>query len=344
VETILSAGCPQAVFHIGEPSEIAAARRAGSELARRLGFNEIKAGELALVITEAATNIVKHAVRGEILLRQVISNGGSGIEVLAVDVGPGMSNLAHSMQDGVSTAGSYGVGFGAMHRLANEFDVYTAPGKGTVICMTLWADNKAVHPSQWEIGVVCLPMPGEDVCGDSWAANIDHSGITLLVADGLGHGPEAAEASRAAAAILAGHADLLPVAAIQLAHRALQGTRGAAAAIARIDRASEEMRFAGVGNIAVCVVQAESRQHMVSHNGIVGSNLRKAQEFLAPCGAGAIVIMHSDGIGTRWDLKQYPGLETRHPALIAAVLYRDFARKRDDVTVLVLRANSRKQA
>lgn len=344
METILSAECPQAVFHIGEASEIAAARRAGSELARRLGFNEIKTGEIALVITEAATNIVKHAIRGEILLRRVISNGGWGIEILAIDAGPGMSNLALSMQDGVSTAGSYGVGLGAMHRLTNEFDVYTAPGKGTVICMVLWADNKSVQASPWQIGVICLPMPGEDVCGDSWATNIEGNGITLLVADGLGHGPHAAQASQAAAAILADHPDLPPVAALQAAHQALHGTRGAAAAIARIDRTSEEMRFAGVGNIAVCIFHADTRQHMVSHNGIVGSNLRKTQEFLAPYGDDAIVIMHSDGIGTRWDLKQYPGLEMRHPALIASVLYRDFARKRDDVTVLVLRANSRKKA
>jgi hypothetical protein len=75
----------------------------------------------------------------------------------------------------------------------------------------------------------------------------------------------------------------------------------------------------------------------MSHNGIVGSNMRKVQEFAHEWGAGATLILHSDGIATRWDVNAYPALMFRHPALIAAVLYRDFARQRDDAMVLVVR-------
>jgi hypothetical protein len=99
------------------------------------------------------------------------------------------------------------------------------------------------------------------------------------------------------------------------------------------------MHFAGVGNIAASILDGNDRRQMVSHNGIVGSNLRKVQEFVSPWSSGAMLIMHSDGLGSRWDLEHYPGLAMRHPSLIAAVLYRDFARKRDDVTVLVVREN-----
>ena len=97
------------------------------------------------------------------------------------------------------------------------------------------------------------------------------------------------------------------------------------------------MRFAGIGNINACVIDGEVRRALISHNGIVGHNMRKVQEFSAPCPAGAIVVMHSDGIQTQWDLDKYPGLLGHSPALIAAVLMRDYIRRRDDAMVLVVR-------
>jgi hypothetical protein len=205
--------------------------------------------------------------------------------------------------------------------------------------MTLWAARLIDRACAWQIGAVCLPMPGEIACGDAWAVGSDRTVASLLLADGLGHGPHAAEASEAAASIV----DRCPAAApgviLQQAHHALRATRGAAVASARLDSVSKEMHFAGVGNIAACVFDGNGRRPMVSHNGIVGSNMRKVQEFAAPWSTDSFIIMHSDGLGTRWDLGQYPGLAMRPPSLIAAVLYRDFARKRDDVTVLVVRKN-----
>ena len=122
-----------------------------------------------------------------------------------------------------------------------------------------------------------------------------------------------------------------------LAHQALRGTRGAAMAIAVIDQDQQQLSFAGVGNIAGCIFADGARRHLMSHNGIVGSNLRKVQEIVHPFPDGAMVIMHSDGIATRWDLDTYPGLVFRHPSLIAAILYRDFGRQRDDAMVVVVR-------
>lgn len=337
METVLSTASRQAAFHIGEQSEIAAARRAGSEIARLAGFDATAAGQLAIMITEAATNIVKHASAGEILLRPVRRGDMDGIEVIAIDVGPGMVNLAASMRDGTSTAGSYGVGLGAMERLADEFDVYTVPGKGTVLRMTLWTGAEAGDAAAWQVGVVCLPMPGESVSGDAWAVGAGATMATLMVADGLGHGPDAAMASEGATAAVAQYPDASPSTVMQHAHGMLRATRGAAVAVARLDTVDEEIHFAGVGNIAASVHDDHGRRQLVSHNGIVGSNMRKVQEFSLPWTPHSMIVMHSDGLGSRWDLDHYPGLSLRHPALIAAVLYRDFARRRDDVSVLVVR-------
>lgn len=330
-------------FAIGEPSEIAAARRAGTSLARRIGFDDVRAGQLAIIVSEAASNIVKHAGHGEILLRQLVRDGVSGIEILAIDKGPGMRNVLQHMEDGQSTAGTYGVGLGAIRRLSQEFDLYSMPGLGTVLMMIIWSTGSgrghAARPD-WQIGAVCLPLASEVVSGDAW--NMVHQGhdLTLMMADGLGHGPHAAEASETASALLETTTPGLPPLPgtfLKLAHGALAGTRGAAMAVAHIDKERGELRYAGVGNIAGCTFDAGQSRHLLSHNGIVGSNLRKVQEFQYPWQTGTLLVMHSDGLHTRWDLDQYPGLAHCHAALIAAVLYRDFTRGRDDVSVVVLR-------
>jgi hypothetical protein len=124
---------------------------------------------------------------------------------------------------------------------------------------------------------------------------------------------------------------------LEACHGALARTRGAAVATARVIASAERGVFAGVGNIVCRVEASSSNRHLVSHNGTVGHTMRKVQEFAFPWPRGALLIMHSDGLGTHWDLGTYPGLSTRHPALIAAVLYRDYDRGRDDVSVVVIR-------
>ncbi len=340
MEALLNKLGKQTSFHIGELSEIASARRAGNELGRRLGFDEVRTGQVAIVITEAATNIVKHAREGEILLRSLEADGKFGIEIVAIDRGPGMANVALRMEDGNSTAGTYGVGMGAIRRLAQEFDIYSVEGQGTVLLMIVWSDGVSAPARDWQVGAVCLPVAGEDLCGDAWDMGMGDNGVTICVADGLGHGPDAARASDPAVVLAAERPDLSATSLMALAHTALHGTRGAALAVAVIDEHKQELGFVGVGNIAGCIVLNGARRHLMSHNGIVGSNLRKVQQFDHPWQRGAMLILHSDGIGTRWDLDSYAGLVFRHPSLIAAVLYRDFARQRDDTMVVVVRQST----
>jgi anti-sigma regulatory factor (Ser/Thr protein kinase) len=345
METLLAAEYRQSCHPVADSSQVAAVRRAAVDLCTQLGFDETAAGETAIVVTEAATNILKHAGHGEIVLRPLKRGGHHGIEILALDRGPGIANVATSLADGRSTAGSYGVGLGAMRRLSTEFDIHSAPGRGTAVMMTLWPRAAAaVTPAEaarqapaLDWGAVCLPMRGEHVAGDSWALALDATSVTLLVADGLGHGPLAAQASELAASTVARAPDRPAGVLLDDVHAALRPTRGAAVAVARIDMLRDALTFAGVGNIAAHLVSNGERRQLVSHNGIVGSNVRKVQEFDAPWGDDALLVLHSDGLNTRWHLEDYPGLAACHPALIAAVLYRDCSRGRDDVTVVVLR-------
>jgi hypothetical protein len=74
---------------------------------------------------------------------------------------------------------------------------------------------------------------------------------------------------------------------------------------------------------------------MVSHNGTLGVQLLRTQQFEYDWQPGSRIVMHSDGLSGRWSIDSYPGLNLKHPAVIAGVLYRDFVRRRDDATIVV---------
>ncbi|MES2534980.1 MAG: ATP-binding SpoIIE family protein phosphatase [Pseudomonadota bacterium] len=332
----------QKMFAIEHASEISAARRHSQQLADVLGFAATEAGKLAIVVTEAATNILKHATGGLLLVTPVRRANRNGIEIVALDRGPGIANLAQSLRDGISTAGTAGTGLGAMRRLADDFDVYSTPGHGTAFYLCIWAGlpaaGAAASPDDRLLcGTVCLPVAGEEMCGDAWAIMSNQDGAAVVVADGLGHGPEAALASQMAVRTLQQRPLLQAAPLLEAMHLALRPTRGAAAAVATLDAPASRVTFAGIGNIAASVVDGESRKQLISHNGIVGNNLRKMQEFEFAWPVGSLLILCSDGIGTQWDLNARAGLRFCHPALIAGVLYRDFLRARDDATVVVIK-------
>ncbi len=339
MDTINSSLQAQEWIDIVHASDLAAARRAGARLARVQGFDETREGQLAIVITEAATNILKHAQEGRMLLACVQEGEQRGIDLIAIDRGPGIGNLGQALRDGVSSAGTAGNGLGALIRLSDNFDAYAPRGKGAIFWMRLW--QGAAPDIVAQTGALCLPLAGETESGDAWAVARQKRATTLMVVDGLGHGSEAAKAALGALEALAQRPGLAPGAQIEACHLALRGTRGAALAVAQFDPAEQQLYFAGVGNIAACIVDGDQRRQLVSHNGIVGHNMRKVQQFVHPCPPGALLILHSDGLGTQWDLSDYPGLVHLAPALIGAVLLRDHARGRDDACVLVKRVRER---
>ncbi|MBD1822216.1 SpoIIE family protein phosphatase [Cyanobacteria bacterium FACHB-DQ100] len=322
---------------ITESSQIGEARRAALNLATRFGFKEIERGRVGIVVTEVANNLLQHAQGGVMLLR-AIQEPAIGIEVLALDQGPGMIDVNQCLQDGFSTAGTSGNGLGAVRRLSNLFEIYSIPGSGTAILMQLWSEPLSHSPKiLLEIGAVCLPKRGEEVSGDAWASQIHPHRSVLLVADGLGHGSAAASASSAAVRTLEENYQRSPHEIVEAAHQALRSTRGAVLAITEINFDQRSVHYAGIGNIATSISSFTDHHNLVSHNGTVGHEVRKIQEFTHPWYPNGLLIMHSDGLATQWRLDRYPGLRQKHPSLIAGVLYRDFNRDRDDVTVLVAR-------
>jgi anti-sigma regulatory factor (Ser/Thr protein kinase) len=325
-------------FPMSDTSSVGEARRQAVKLAERLSFDEERRGALAIVVSELGQNIVRHANgRGDVLFRPLRTEAGDGIEVVGIDRGPGIANLVEARRDGYSTGGSPGTGLGAIERQSVDFDIYSHDGGTAVVARVLDGARSPGGGRGLDVGAVCLPKPEETGYGDAWSVVRDDGRTLVLVADGLGHGFAAADASRTAVQIFEEKARLEPTALVQALHAGLRATRGAAIGLAEIREGEHRLRFVGVGNIAAMLLSAGGSKALVSHSGTAGVEARRIQEFVYTWSDESMLVVHSDGLSANWELQKYPGLRGRDAALVAAILYRDHRRIRDDVTVLAIR-------
>jgi serine phosphatase RsbU (regulator of sigma subunit) len=187
---------------------------------------------------------------------------------------------------------------------------------------------------------MAVPYPGERVSGDAWSCHQTAERTLVLLVDGLGHGREAALAASEAVQTFRKCLQRKPAEILSYVHDALKKTRGGVAAVAEIRASDKTLTYAGVGNAAAVVLSGGSSRSLISHNGTLGVASPKIQEFRIEWPSDGILIMHSDGLHSRWDLYPYPGLLARNPAIIGAALLRDFRRQRDDASVVVVKAAS----
>jgi anti-sigma regulatory factor (Ser/Thr protein kinase) len=331
-------GDQSVLVRVEERSHVGEARRLVRRLAERSGLDEVDGERAAIVTVELAGNVARHAGHGYLLARPLLDGAeGRGVEILAIDRGPGIADLAAALRDGYSTAGTPGTGLGAVRRLSQLFDASSATGQGTVILSRVVEAGSAPEGAPLLLGAICCAKLGEDDSGDSWAWRQDAEGFTLLLVDGLGHGQPAWAAAREAIAAFVERPAESPLHTLEVCHRALRGTRGAALAVARVEPRAGVLRYAGVGNIAARIISAAGSQHLVSMSGIVGQDPLRPREFGYPWQPGAMLVMASDGLRTSWSADAYGAAAQRHPALFAGLLLRDHERGRDDVTVVAAR-------
>jgi anti-sigma regulatory factor (Ser/Thr protein kinase) len=346
--TVPGVGTPphSALHAVGDQLQMSTIRLHAVAMGHSQGLDADAVERLGIVVTEMATNIARHAGTGHIILRPVGEHATGCIEILALDKGAGIADMTRAMRggDSTSTGTRRDGGLAGIRGLANLFDIYSHPGCGTAVVAHVGAQTghdatyrcaeSAMHGS---VGVVCVPLHGEEECGDGWAVEVVRGRVAALLVDGLGHGAGAALAALAAMSVFRDAAADAPEIMLGAMHTALRETRGAALSVAVVDHSRRTARFCGVGNVEGRVVTADSNQHLVPQNGIVGHTMPRAHSADVPWPTDGRLVMHSDGISSRWRADRYPGLLARHPALLAGVLFRDFASERDDATVLVLR-------
>jgi anti-sigma regulatory factor (Ser/Thr protein kinase) len=267
---------------ISDPTQIAEARRAALQHAREMDWNEVSSGQAALIATELATNLSRHASDGVLILNSSHARERTRLQVISIDRGPGMQDVERCFEDGFSTAASSrGTGLGAVRRIAHSMEVFSSPGKGTVLVAELEQLREAGSSGgdAFAVGGISVQRSGENVCGDAWYARCFDGALAILVVDGLGHGPLAASAAQAAVAAFRS----APLAELKQTmtrlHEALKPTRGAAAAVALIDPGAGALRYCGVGNIVAAIVEGGEKHNLVSHNGTLGHTVSTVREF-----------------------------------------------------------------
>ncbi|WP_462115839.1 ATP-binding protein [Lysobacter xanthus] len=315
------------VADIDDATQVGAARRIAARLAEFAELPETIAGQLGLVVVELATNLFKHAQRGRLFVRVEGQGEAAVADVVAVDDGPGM-DLERCFHDGFSTFGTSGTGLGAVRRAATLFDAYS-DARGSVLFARL-----GTQPGPRR-GSIAIPLKGELESGDCWQFIATEGGWSAAVVDGLGHGADAAVASRTVAEA---HREFpaSPARCIAAAHERSRATRGSAASVVVHDARDASLVHAGVGNVAVSLVGLQEGRGVASQNGTVGGVCPAVRETRLDAPPRTLVVMHSDGLSARWSVHAHPGLRSRHPQVVAATLFRDAHRTRDDATVLVI--------
>lgn len=329
--------------NIVDQSSAAEARRRLRRIASAEALGEDMIERAAIVVTEAATNIVRHADHGHILIDVLDIFGRPRLVIAAMDKGPGIAKLDRMMEDGESTAGGPGNGLGAMQRLADRFDIHTAPDEGTVVACEFGEAGDDLASRRFDVAGLRVNHPGETVCGDALALRKATMTAQFFLCDGLGHGPRAAEAANAALESLSSHPGGTVETVLDDLSHALQPTRGAVAALCQVEGAAGQMSCGGIGNISMLHISNQKLRRLPSRDGRLGAPERQALVETIDITPGDLIILHSDGISTLRNLEQKAGLLRRSALTIAGIVIRDNLRGRDDASVAVIRVHAREE-
>lgn len=306
-------------------------------LASEGGMATARINQLDLIVAEMTSNLFKYSNDGELLMGLFPNGGSPYVEIISIDNGPGMMNPAKMMQDGISTSNTLGHGLGSMKRMSDTFELYSQIGWGTIVLSRVYSEpEKAKVVNRVIMRPIVVYKPGETTSGDGFTYKKTDKFLKIMLADGLGHGPEANKAVNEAAAAFKIFPDYSPTETLRFIHSAIKKTRGAVINIVSFDHARRVWTSAGVGNIAARMSGPVSFKNHMSYNGIVGHNIPNTmndQDY--PAEEFNTVMLCSDGIKTRIDMGRYPMMYKYDPTILAAAIYKDHARRNDDMSVII---------
>lgn len=308
------------------------------------GFSAHRTGEIDIVVSELASNLVKHAEGGELIYQLCDEGDKRYFEIYGIDYGPGTNDIRRMLVDGASSANTLGHGLGSMNRLSDNFQIYSQSGWGTVVYCRCYAKPQAPRSRQpnndFSFAALQLPMPGEKLCGDGYCIKKTDDQTIIFLGDGLGHGPHAYDAVQTAIAAFKRCEDTEPSEMLRYISDQVKKTRGLVATIVALNSAQKEWKICGIGNITTRLFEGIVSKNYMAHNGIVGLNIpRTLTTYTVQEERYHTLIMYSDGLKTRFEPVKFNSLMKYDPALIAGVIYKENARRTDDMSVLVGKVN-----
>jgi len=340
------------ILEIDNEADVGVCRRKSVSLAAKLGFDEVKTGEVAILVSELVTNVLKHGGgKGKIVICYLQSDDDrKAIEIFCCDAGNGILNVDEALYDGFSEKQSLGIGLGTIRRFSDIFEIGPLITDSHSVLNSNTLNNykhclrivKWLPETHWlgtnrslVTGAVSRSIPGETLNGDSYI--IHHLSSTKTIAaviDGLGHGKEAHLASNIIKEQILLKTELPLGDLVKYIHQASRGTRGAVIGIVFINTELSKISFVGIGNIEGFIVSEASKKNLISFGGILGHNIRTPQVFEFPFQKGDSICLFSDGINTRWNINDINWKE--HPQKNADFLINNYSRLNDDATVLII--------
>jgi anti-sigma regulatory factor (Ser/Thr protein kinase) len=330
------------VFTADDRSYLSLLKKEIHKIAADAGFEEKKLNAIDIVVAEIASNLIKHASGGELLAGVYDSEHGEMLELIAIDMGPGISETKKALIDGHSTSGTLGQGLGSISRMSDFFDIYSVVGWGTLMISRIYKTTKKKRPEIINVHIrsLVIAKPGEELSGDGFYYKRSADYLKVLMADGLGHGKEANSAVNAAVDSFKSCPETSPAEIIRWLHKDIKKTRGMVGVVMVYDIKQKLWNMAGVGNISTKLCAPYSVKGYMSYNGIIGHNIPNSMsDHQFEQSEFQQIIMCSDGIKTRWDHTKYPGIMKLDQSFLAAAIYKDHGRQTDDMSVVIAKIN-----
>lgn len=314
--------------------DVGTAKRQITEFCLAVPFSDLELAQLAIIITEMATNLVRYTSHGGMIRCEILVSS-QGLMLEAIDDGPGIKTDISAVSDGVSTrGGSMGGGLGAIQRLSDSFKLSTGD-TGTRVRVTKLAQEK--NMPKLTVGVCSRPYPGFDVNGDGFY--VHQGGVRSIIAvyDALGHGKEAYET----ACLL--HKCLLELHGLELseivdiAHKRLLHSRGVALWLGAVEHNVNRLSYISLGNIEARLMTSNRCQTLLSQNGTVGHYMPKCKLIEVPWLPGSVLSVATDGISARWQVEDYPEILGPNSNQACQHLLKEWGRATDDATIMIAR-------
>ncbi|WP_394842338.1 SpoIIE family protein phosphatase [Pendulispora brunnea] len=323
-----------------DEASVALVREQVRAIGAELSLSKTVIGSLVNVASELGHNQLRHARRGSIAIRRIERGGVPGLEIVAADTGDGIVHPAQAIQGkarGESSGGdSLGVGLAAVVELADEVDFDVRMQEGTCI----WARKfAAAVPRRRQVGIYGRPHPEERISGDDGMFVRQDDALLVGVADGLGHGYLARDASSRAVETVREHAPLGIERTLEKCHATLAGTRGAVMTVARVNEPGDTVEAAYAGNVNLHIYGPRGARRGMGPSIVLGMPNTKPKAWREDHALDGrdVLVLFSDGLTTRTDIDGEFDLLREHPIVVAQALADRFGRDNDDLLVLVAR-------
>ncbi len=308
------------------------------KLAAEAGYPQAKLSDLDLIVSELTSNIQKHVTGGaEILVSVNKEERNEYVEIICIDNGPGIADINKVLADGYSSVNTLGHGFGSMKRLSDKFDIYSQPGWGTIVLIRVYkSPDQSIARKPIQLYGLVVAKPGEKDSGDGFYFQNTQAGFKILLADGLGHGKDANFAVNEAVYAFRLCTETSAVETIRSVHQSIKKTRGIVANVVMYNRDKQTWTISGVGNISTRLMSGTFQKLVVPYNGIIGHNIPNTMtDVTYSIEEYNQFISCSDGMRSRWENYKFPNVHKADPMILAAAIYKEYARRTDDMSVII---------